>query len=603
MIATPCWATGNGPPVGAYKQALEGFPTDAGFVLMSGPRSDLPNARGAIVGGTNIAVTDGGAGGNVTVAVNGQIAITNGGTGASTREAALDALMSFAGLASQDLAYYDGTHWVRLAKGSNDTYLKTNGSGNLAWTGGTVGPYISDAAQVILMASHASATAGRVATQGSGITITDGATIATFAVDNTVIRTTGSQSMADKTLTNPSMAWSAGGGIALQASTFNSALKWADWAAARNLTIPDPGADANFVLSEGNATVNGEKTFSDLKLSGTTFKTAANTITVPAATDTLVNLSSTQVLTNKELTAPLVSGTIGYKAGSFQHNIAAAAPSADRAVTLPDPGTDSKFALTSTTITHANGGVIYSNGATMACSAAGTSGKALISAGAAAPSFGTLGADGGGTGNTSYTKGDLLVTPGSTTLNKLGVGTDGQVLTADAASTNGVKWATAGGGSPTLSLTGLSFMTSGAGTLTGSATAGDIAYGSASNTWSKLGIGSTGQVLTVASGLPSWATPAATSFTYSSKTASFTAVSNNAYGVDTTSAAVTCTLPTAVGIAGQEVVISLRNVTNNLTFATTSAQTIDGQASGAIVTGVRYNTYRFMSDGANWILQ
>lgn len=46
----------------------------------------------------------------------------------------------------------------------------------------------------------------------------------------------------------------------------------------------------------------------------------------------------------------------------------------------------------------------------------------------------------GGTGQTTYTKGDLLVTPGGTTINKLAVGTDGQVLTADAASTNGVKW-------------------------------------------------------------------------------------------------------------------------------------------------------------------
>jgi hypothetical protein len=39
-------------------------------------------------------------------------------------------------------------------------------------------------------------------------------------------------------------------------------------------------------------------------------------------------------------------------------------------------------------------------------------------------------------------------------------------------------------------------------------TAGDIAYASAAGTPARLGIGSTSQVLTVASGLPSWATPA-----------------------------------------------------------------------------------------------
>jgi hypothetical protein len=63
----------------------------------------------------------------------------------------------------------------------------------------------------------------------------------------------------------------------------------------------------------------------------------------------------------------------------------------------------------------------------------------------AQPSFsnvsGTAGAAQGGTGQTTFTKGDLLATPGGAQLNKLGVGSDGQVLTADSAQTNGVKWA------------------------------------------------------------------------------------------------------------------------------------------------------------------
>jgi hypothetical protein len=46
----------------------------------------------------------------------------------------------------------------------------------------------------------------------------------------------------------------------------------------------------------------------------------------------------------------------------------------------------------------------------------------------------------GGTGQTAYTKGDLLVTPGGAALSRLPIGTDGQALIADAASTNGVKW-------------------------------------------------------------------------------------------------------------------------------------------------------------------
>jgi hypothetical protein len=58
-----------------------------------------------------------------------------------------------------------------------------------------------------------------------------------------------------------------------------------------------------------------------------------------------------------------------------------------------------------------------------------------------------LPATGGGTGQSTYAKGDILASPGSNTLNKVSVGTDGQVLTADSASTNGIKWAAATGGS------------------------------------------------------------------------------------------------------------------------------------------------------------
>ena len=43
-------------------------------------------------------------------------------------------------------------------------------------------------------------------------------------------------------------------------------------------------------------------------------------------------------------------------------------------------------------------------------------------------------------------------------------------------------------------------------------TTGDTLYASAANTLARLGVGTTGQVLTVAGGLPSWATPASSGF-------------------------------------------------------------------------------------------
>ncbi len=67
------------------------------------------------------------------------------------------------------------------------------------------------------------------------------------------------------------------------------------------------------------------------------------------------------------------------------------------------------------------------------------------------------------------TKGDLIGTNG-TTLARLGVGSDGQVFTADAASTNGFKWAAASGGATALKRTLLGGLTANcnAGVVSGS---------------------------------------------------------------------------------------------------------------------------------------
>jgi len=90
----------------------------------------------------------------------------------------------------------------------------------------------------------------------------------------------------------------------------------------------------------------------------------------------------------------------------------------------------------------------------------------------------------GGTGLASYTAGDILYATGSTTLAKLGKGTGLQGLQTNSGAT-APEWAN----SPQ------SLMTA----------AGDVLYASGANTLAKLAKGSDDEVLTLASGVPSWA--------------------------------------------------------------------------------------------------
>jgi hypothetical protein len=94
----------------------------------------------------------------------------------------------------------------------------------------------------------------------------------------------------------------------------------------------------------------------------------------------------------------------------------------------------------------------------------------------------------GATGLTSFTAGDVLYATGSTTLAKLAKGTGLQGLQTNSGAT-----------APQWSDSPQSLMTA----------AGDIFYASGANTLAKLAKGSDDEVLTLASGVPSWAASAA----------------------------------------------------------------------------------------------
>lgn len=95
--------------------------------------------------------------------------------------------------------------------------------------------------------------------------------------------------------------------------------------------------------------------------------------------------------------------------------------------------------------------------------------------------------------NTAVSDADLATLAGSETLTNKTISGASNTLTVrlDQSDVTGTLVATKGG------------------TAQSTYATGDTIYASASNTLSKLTVGSTGQVLTVAGGVPTWATPAA----------------------------------------------------------------------------------------------
>jgi len=135
------------------------------------------------------------------------------------------------------------------------------------------------------------------------------------------------------------------------------------------------------------------------------------------------------------------------------------------------------------------GDVFYATGTTTLAKLAKGSAEEVLSmnSGATAPEWTTAAATAGGTGQTGFTAGDLLYANSTTTLTKLGKGTARQGLQTNSGAT-APEWVN----SPQ------SLMTA----------AGDIIYASGANTLAKLAKGSDDEVLTLASGVPSWAAAA-----------------------------------------------------------------------------------------------
>lgn len=128
---------------------------------------------------------------------------------------------------------------------------------------------------------------------------------------------------------------------------------------------------------------------------------------------------------------------------------------------------------------------------------------------------------------------------------------------------------------------------------------GDIYYRDSSGNFTRLGIGSTGQTLRVASGLPAWGQVIVATAT---KTSSYTLVaSDNVILGDASGGNVVITLPLASIASGYRFQIKKIDSSSNTTSLQCSGgDTIDGSTTAVI--SVQYLSITIVSDGSNWYI-
>jgi hypothetical protein len=207
--------------------------------------------------------------------------------------------------------------------------------------------------------------------------------------------------------------------------------------------------------------------------------------------------------------------------------------------------------------------------------AAGITGSSLSSVGTITSGTwhgATVAANFGGTGYSTYGVGDILYANGTTTLGKLSLGIEGDILMVQSGFP---VWVTAGANNN-------------AGNIVGGA-AGSLPYQGAVNSTSFLGIGSPGQILTVnGASLPAWQNP----------TSSITSVvgTTNQVTVLTIGSTSTISLPSNITISGTLTAGSINGTVSNTT-------SLNGGAVGYIPYQTATDATSFIAPGtAGYVL-
>lgn len=158
----------------------------------------------------------------------------------------------------------------------------------------------------------------------------------------------------------------------------------------------------------------------------------------------------------------------------------------------------------------ATSGTVTSLGITSGDSLLAVSGSPVTTSGSISLSLNTLPTTVGGTGVTSYTGGDISYYASGTALSKLPIGINHRILASTGSAPAWVGGTASTGNALTYDGTNIVWatpLTTGGGTGLTSYTAGDTLFYAGGSTFSKLAIGSAGQLLQVSGSNPAWFTP------------------------------------------------------------------------------------------------
>ena len=401
------------------------YTAGTGLTLI-GNQFSLTNPVATNLGGTGLAsFTSGGAvyATSTSALTTGTLPIASGGTGQVTASAAFDALSPIT--TTGDLIIGNGTNSAtRLPIGTNGYVLTSNGT-TASWQASTGG--VTSFQTSLSGLTPSSSTTGAVTLAGTLGEISGGTGQTSYTTGD-ILYASASNTLSKLTAGTNGYVLTMSSGVPVWAASTGGVTSFS--AGSTGLT-PNTSTTGAITLGGTLATANGGTGLTSFTSGGAVYA------------------SSSSVLTTGTL--PITSGGTGQTSASAAFN--ALSPITSTGDLILGNGTNSATRLP----IGANGYVLTSDGTTASWQAAGASGVSTISFGSTGltPSTatsgavtvgGTLAAASGGTGQTTYTTGDVLYASGSSAISKLGIGSTGQVLTVS----GGIpSWATPATGGAT----------------------------------------------------------------------------------------------------------------------------------------------------------